>query len=152
MTSALIATQKFRSRNDFTLIDMAALSASSVTFSSSHEATRSRSPPPSPHIPRQSLQTPAPTAGPSSSRNGSSEARPNLLEPDAGGDDCRIEIKALCTMCTPDKRQEVKYTCPRCSTKTCSVNCSRRHKETSGCSGKPWNVLLLLNQAKCISR
>ncbi|KAH9418324.1 Box C/D snoRNA protein 1 [Dermatophagoides pteronyssinus] len=27
-----------------------------------------------------------------------------------------------------------KYVCPRCSIKTCSVKCSKKHKETTGCS------------------
>ncbi|EPE25646.1 HIT/MYND zinc finger-like protein [Glarea lozoyensis ATCC 20868] len=41
-------------------------------------------------------------------------------------------LSDLCTIChilTP------KYTCPKCSTKTCSLKCSRRHKLWSSCSG-----------------
>lgn len=29
-----------------------------------------------------------------------------------------------------------KYTCPRCATRTCSLPCSKAHKQTTGCSGQ----------------
>lgn len=36
-----------------------------------------------------------------------------------------------CAMCP----NEPKYTCPRCSLRTCSLTCSKAHKEKKGCSG-----------------
>ncbi|RLM00116.1 hypothetical protein CFD26_108211 [Aspergillus turcosus] len=45
---------------------------------------------------------------------------------------CDALLSDLCTIChinTP------KYRCPRCSTRTCSLPCSRRHKLWSQCSG-----------------
>jgi len=38
----------------------------------------------------------------------------------------------LCTLCSTPAR----YTCPRCSTLTCSLPCSRTHKSRTGCSGE----------------
>ncbi|KAJ9115604.1 hypothetical protein QFC20_000929 [Naganishia adeliensis] len=39
---------------------------------------------------------------------------------------------ATCAICS----QPAKYTCPRCSTRTCSLPCSRTHKSTTGCTGE----------------
>ncbi|TXT15884.1 hypothetical protein VHUM_00387 [Vanrija humicola] len=36
-----------------------------------------------------------------------------------------------CAMCT----SEARYTCPRCSTRTCSLPCSKAHKAAASCSG-----------------
>ncbi|KAE8160979.1 hypothetical protein BDV40DRAFT_313444 [Aspergillus tamarii] len=41
-------------------------------------------------------------------------------------------LSDLCTIC---RIQPPKYRCPRCSTRTCSLPCSRRHKLWSQCSG-----------------
>ncbi|KAE8419708.1 hypothetical protein BDV36DRAFT_130894 [Aspergillus pseudocaelatus] len=41
-------------------------------------------------------------------------------------------LSDLCTIC---HIQPPKYRCPRCSTRTCSLPCSRRHKLWSQCSG-----------------
>ncbi|KAG1874672.1 hypothetical protein DFJ58DRAFT_650328 [Suillus subalutaceus] len=38
----------------------------------------------------------------------------------------------LCALCSTPAR----YTCPRCSTPTCSLPCSRTHKSKTGCSGE----------------
>ncbi|KAF8605491.1 hypothetical protein BDV93DRAFT_429573, partial [Ceratobasidium sp. AG-I] len=37
-----------------------------------------------------------------------------------------------CALCT----QPSKYTCPRCTLKTCSLACSKSHKAQSNCSGE----------------
>ncbi len=37
-----------------------------------------------------------------------------------------------CQVC---EQQTAKYTCPRCSVKTCSVGCVRAHKERTACDG-----------------
>ncbi|CCK73019.1 Bcd1p KNAG_0M01660 [Huiozyma naganishii CBS 8797] len=39
----------------------------------------------------------------------------------------------LCDVC---QKEEFKYKCPRCLKKTCSLACSKRHKEEDGCSGQ----------------
>lgn len=36
-----------------------------------------------------------------------------------------------CAMCS----SEARYTCPRCSTRTCSLPCSKAHKTAASCSG-----------------
>ncbi|EEP75485.1 predicted protein [Uncinocarpus reesii 1704] len=41
-------------------------------------------------------------------------------------------LSELCTICHINLP---KYTCPRCSTRTCSLPCSKRHKLWSQCSG-----------------
>ncbi|OXV12159.1 hypothetical protein Egran_00080 [Elaphomyces granulatus] len=41
-------------------------------------------------------------------------------------------LSELCTICHV---HVPKYRCPRCSTRTCSLPCSRRHKNWSQCSG-----------------
>ncbi|EFW18296.1 hypothetical protein D8B26_005108 [Coccidioides posadasii str. Silveira] len=41
-------------------------------------------------------------------------------------------LSELCTIC---HTHLPKYTCPRCSTRTCSLPCSKRHKLWSQCSG-----------------
>ena len=41
-----------------------------------------------------------------------------------------VEQCAVCQAC------DAKYTCPRCSTHSCSAACVTRHKASSGCSGK----------------
>ncbi|OJJ51112.1 hypothetical protein ASPZODRAFT_127125 [Penicilliopsis zonata CBS 506.65] len=41
-------------------------------------------------------------------------------------------LSSLCTICHTNTP---KYRCPRCSTQTCSLACSRRHKLWSQCSG-----------------
>ncbi len=43
------------------------------------------------------------------------------------------EAGSLCAQC---KHAPSKYTCPRCSIKTCSLICSRAHKAETGCSGE----------------
>jgi len=42
-------------------------------------------------------------------------------------------VKDRCMMC----QLPSKYTCPRCSLKTCSLICVNNHKTTYNCSGKP---------------
>lgn len=46
----------------------------------------------------------------------------------------RKETESKCEIC---HSQEWKYKCPRCTVHFCSVVCSRSHKETDDCSGKP---------------
>jgi hypothetical protein len=41
-------------------------------------------------------------------------------------------LSSLCTIC---RISNPKYTCPKCTTRTCSLPCSRRHKLWSSCSG-----------------
>ncbi|TFK27018.1 hypothetical protein FA15DRAFT_587163 [Coprinopsis marcescibilis] len=41
---------------------------------------------------------------------------------------------SLCTQTTVPK--PAKYTCPRCGAKSCSVACSKLHKQQTGCSGE----------------
>ena len=38
----------------------------------------------------------------------------------------------ICSVCS----LPAKYTCPRCSTRTCSLDCSKTHKVKSSCSGE----------------
>ncbi|KIJ37357.1 hypothetical protein M422DRAFT_231697 [Sphaerobolus stellatus SS14] len=38
-----------------------------------------------------------------------------------------------CSIC---KQHQAIYTCPRCSTRTCSLTCSKSHKEVLSCSGE----------------
>ncbi|KAH7618989.1 putative Box C/D snoRNA protein 1 [Nannochloris sp. 'desiccata'] len=40
---------------------------------------------------------------------------------------------SLCVVCN---EKLSKYCCPRCDQKTCSLDCVKQHKETTGCSGK----------------
>ena len=39
----------------------------------------------------------------------------------------------LCSVCSS---QSAKYTCPRCSIKTCSLVCTKSHKAATSCSGE----------------
>lgn len=39
----------------------------------------------------------------------------------------------LCSVCSS---QSAKYTCPRCSIKTCSLDCTKSHKVATSCSGE----------------
>lgn len=41
--------------------------------------------------------------------------------------------KGDCQIC---QQSEIKYTCPACNTKTCSLNCYKTHKERDSCNGK----------------
>ncbi|KAL1743550.1 hypothetical protein HDZ31DRAFT_40682 [Schizophyllum fasciatum] len=41
--------------------------------------------------------------------------------------------QVLCTIC---HQKTAIYTCPRCSLKSCSLQCSNAHKSASGCSGE----------------
>ncbi|KAG8721169.1 hypothetical protein FRC08_015282 [Ceratobasidium sp. 394] len=41
-------------------------------------------------------------------------------------------IPTICTVCSNPS----KYTCPRCSVKTCSLACSKSHKTSTGCTGE----------------
>ena len=41
--------------------------------------------------------------------------------------------KSLCTIC---HNEVVKYKCPSCSTRSCSVECVKKHKIESNCSGE----------------
>jgi hypothetical protein len=38
-----------------------------------------------------------------------------------------------CSMC---RKNPIKYTCPRCSTRTCSLSCCLQHKKTLNCNGQ----------------
>jgi len=40
---------------------------------------------------------------------------------------------SLCAVCN---KRPFKYCCPRCDRKTCSLDCVKQHKETTGCTGK----------------
>ena len=39
-------------------------------------------------------------------------------------------------LCEGCKKQPFKYKCPRCSFKSCSLDCSKTHKIRTGCSGE----------------
>ncbi|KAH7830314.1 uncharacterized protein MONOS_6373 [Monocercomonoides exilis] len=41
--------------------------------------------------------------------------------------------EGMCEIC---KKQEWKYKCPECGVRTCCVECVKKHKEQSGCTGK----------------
>eukprot|EP00887_Chlorella_sp_A99_P006711 scaffold3.g6711.t1 len=43
------------------------------------------------------------------------------------------QVAGKCAICA---KAQAKYTCPRCSCRSCSVECVKAHKEESGCSGK----------------
>ena len=43
-----------------------------------------------------------------------------------------VNPTSLCEVCGLKK---FRYTCPACKKKTCSVTCSKAHKEQTGCSG-----------------
>ena len=49
-------------------------------------------------------------------------------------------LKDLCNMC---QKQEHKYKCPRCFALTCSLACSKEHKEMTGCTGQKDHVSTL---------
>ena len=53
------------------------------------------------------------------------ETQVRSLSPRKAAEQC-----AVCQAC------DAKYTCPRCSTRSCSAACVTRHKASSGCSGK----------------
>jgi len=42
-------------------------------------------------------------------------------------------LKGDCQIC---HRNQIKYTCPACSTRTCSLDCYKIHKERDSCTGK----------------
>ncbi|KAL5961490.1 Box C/D snoRNA protein 1 [Taenia solium] len=48
------------------------------------------------------------------------------------GDDVRSKTR-LCSTCLT---AEAKYTCPRCTVRTCSLRCCQAHKKSTVCSGK----------------
>jgi len=54
---------------------------------------------------------------------------PTLGEPSAQASN-HVPLCALCHLETP------KYTCPGCSTRTCSLSCSSSHKSLTGCTGQ----------------
>jgi hypothetical protein len=107
-----------------------------------NEIQRSRSPPPSPHLPKQHLATPGLSGDSATMTNGKRgrSSSPSLLDaPATQGPGMQLPVAkspSLCFSCAPNARQVAKYTCPRCGTKSCSVDCSRKHKESSGCSGE----------------
>ena len=45
--------------------------------------------------------------------------------------------RARCEVC---RKKEHKYRCPGCSKLTCSLECSKMHKEKSGCSGQKLHI------------
>jgi len=45
--------------------------------------------------------------------------------------------KEVCTICM---KQEHKYKCPRCMALSCSLGCSKEHKQATGCSGQKDHV------------
>ena len=47
-----------------------------------------------------------------------------------------ITPSTMPTQCVVCRISSAQYTCPRCNQKTCSLKCSKRHKEQSGCSGE----------------
>ena len=55
----------------------------------------------------------------------------------SAGDDTGIAGPSTqtATLCATCNSEAAKYTCPRCQVRTCSLSCSRSHKETTGCSG-----------------
>ncbi|KAJ5120301.1 Zinc finger HIT-type, partial [Penicillium bovifimosum] len=57
---------------------------------------------------------------------------PNLLKQTTKMADSEALLSDLCSICHINPP---KYRCPRCSTRTCSLPCTRRHKLWSECSG-----------------
>jgi len=53
-----------------------------------------------------------------------------ILTSTPGASSSRLPQK--CSICS----QEPKYTCPRCTARTCSLSCSKAHKSSTGCSGQ----------------
>lgn len=51
------------------------------------------------------------------------QQRPRLPEP----------VDPKCQVC---QRSDWKYKCPRCSLRTCSANCVKKHKQEQSCSGE----------------
>jgi hypothetical protein len=61
---------------------------------------------------------------------------------EGGADDVPVELststtastskQTLCEVCSSGVS---KYTCPRCSMKICSLDCTQAHKTTTGCNG-----------------
>jgi hypothetical protein len=41
-----------------------------------------------------------------------------------------------CRNCEICSEQPAKYRCPGCEIRSCSLDCSKKHKEESGCNGK----------------
>ncbi|VDM34057.1 unnamed protein product [Hydatigera taeniaeformis] len=48
---------------------------------------------------------------------------------------CNVE-KSRSRVCSICLASEAKYTCPRCSVRTCSLRCCKAHKDATMCSGK----------------
>lgn len=60
---------------------------------------------------------------------------PDILTSTPGASSSRLgpnhPANSKCSICS----QEPKYTCPRCSARTCSLPCSKAHKSNTGCDG-----------------
>ncbi|KAL0949900.1 hypothetical protein HGRIS_009929 [Hohenbuehelia grisea] len=55
------------------------------------------------------------------------------LEPDQPEASSSSTLRPVCFIC---HTQSAIYTCPRCTTRTCSLPCSNTHKTTTGCTGQ----------------
>ncbi|KAF9569368.1 hypothetical protein CPC08DRAFT_653352 [Agrocybe pediades] len=72
-----------------------------------------------------------------------SSAQPDQLEPIASTSSSQPSTSTRTnpiadqkqTLCAQCKSQPAKYTCPGCSTRTCSLPCSSSHKTATGCAG-----------------
>lgn len=86
--------------------------------------TDASAPSPSPKTPKETPQAPDDEASlpESSSREGPSESPPK-----------RRKLDEPCGFCN---EQSAKYRCPGCGVQTCSLECSKGHKERTGCKGQ----------------
>ena len=60
------------------------------------------------------------------------ETSSELKEPEK---DNRIELLIKSNLCCICKSKDVKYRCPKCSLRTCSLVCCKKHKEVFTCDG-----------------
>lgn len=60
-------------------------------------------------------------------------AVPAVLEDDDSLPVASTSRNGLCSVCSV---HAAKYTCPRCTIKTCSLGCTRSHKAATSCSGE----------------
>lgn len=58
---------------------------------------------------------------------------PTLSQPIASTSSLSTPSSLLCSTC---RSQNAKYTCPGCTTHTCSLACSTSHKSKTGCTGQ----------------
>ena len=71
------------------------------------------------------------------------DAEGTLIEPIIGGgedladdQEAQEESRPKRTLCEVCAENPYKYTCPGCEKMTCSLPCSKKHKQDTGCNGK----------------